>query len=117
MLDSFQNWPLVDTQLDSVILSISQAFWAYLRRKSSSLCGEQSSIDPSFHQSYNFELQNENGVRNIRTLLVTPGQLNTEMFAGFKPPRQFFAPVIDIIGSSCQASAVIVPGTEATTRN
>ena len=49
----------------------------------------------AFHQSYSFELQNE-GVRNIRTLLVTPGQLNTEMFAGFKPPRQFFAPVIDI---------------------
>ncbi|CAI4047392.1 hypothetical protein N7582_004085 [Saccharomyces uvarum] len=49
----------------------------------------------AFHQSYSFELQNE-GVTNIRTLLVTPGQLNTAMFGGFDPPHQFFAPVVDV---------------------
>lgn len=49
----------------------------------------------AFHQSYSFELQNE-GMRNVRTLLVTSGQLNTNMFGGFNPPCQFFAPVVDI---------------------
>ena len=49
----------------------------------------------AFHQSYSFELQDE-GVENIRTLLVTPGQLNTEMFSGFNPPRQFFAPIVNV---------------------
>ncbi|CCH62149.1 hypothetical protein TBLA_0G02070 [Henningerozyma blattae CBS 6284] len=32
----------------------------------------------------------------IRCLLVIVGQLNTTMFNGFEPPRQFLAPVIDI---------------------
>lgn len=49
----------------------------------------------AFHESYSFELLSKN-VNNIRTLLVIPGQLNTKMFAGFQPPRQFFAPVIEI---------------------
>lgn len=47
----------------------------------------------AFHKSYSFELENRK-VSNIRTLLVVPGQLNTKLFGGFKPPRQFFAPVI-----------------------
>jgi short-subunit dehydrogenase len=32
---------------------------------------------------------------NIRFLLVTPGQLNTRMFQNVKPPKAFFAPVLD----------------------
>ena len=31
----------------------------------------------------------------IRFLLVTPGQLNTRMFKDVKPPKAFFAPVLD----------------------
>lgn len=31
----------------------------------------------------------------IQTLLVVPGQLNTEMFGDVSPSRQFFAPVVD----------------------
>lgn len=45
------------------------------------------------HRSYTFELESKS-VTNIRTLLVVPGQLDTEMFGGFEPPRQFFAPVL-----------------------
>lgn len=47
-----------------------------------------------FHRSYTFELESR-GVPNIRTLLVVPGQLDTDMFSGFEPPRQFFAPVLN----------------------
>ncbi|CCD27143.1 Tda5p NDAI_0J02510 [Naumovozyma dairenensis CBS 421] len=47
----------------------------------------------AFHQSYSFELQMR-GVSNIRTLLIILGQLNTTMFGGFEPPRQFFAPIV-----------------------
>ncbi|CCF55998.1 hypothetical protein KAFR_0A05630 [Kazachstania africana CBS 2517] len=49
----------------------------------------------AFHQSYGFELMTKNR-SDIRLLLVTPGQLNTGMFSGFEPPRQFFAPVLDV---------------------
>lgn len=47
----------------------------------------------ALHNSYNFELENK-FVSNIRTLLVLPGQLDTEMFEGFEPPHQFFAPLV-----------------------
>lgn len=48
----------------------------------------------AFHKSYSFELESKR-ISNIRTLLVVPGQLDTEMFNGFDPPRQFFAPVVN----------------------
>lgn len=48
----------------------------------------------AFHKSYTFELESRR-VSNIRTLLVIPGQIDTDMFSGFDPPRQFFAPVIN----------------------
>lgn len=48
----------------------------------------------AFHESWTFELDNMNFF-NVRTLLVLPGQLNTTMFQGFAPPRQFFAPVVN----------------------
>lgn len=48
----------------------------------------------SLHQSYEQELRVLK-IDNVRTLLVLPGQLNTKMFSGFKPPRQFWAPTVD----------------------
>jgi len=45
----------------------------------------------SLHDSVSHEIQKA----NIRFLLVTPGQLNTRLFSDVKPPRQFFAPVIN----------------------
>lgn len=48
----------------------------------------------SFHQSFEHELISEKE-SHIRTLLVLPGQLNTKMFGGFEPPRQFWAPTVD----------------------
>lgn len=44
--------------------------------------------------SLKFELNTQN-CSNTRILLVIVGQLNTNMFNGFKAPRQFFAPVVD----------------------
>ncbi|AQZ18324.1 TDA5 (YLR426W) [Zygosaccharomyces parabailii] len=48
----------------------------------------------AFHNSYSSELST-NGMTKIRTLLVLAGQLNTNMFRGFEPPRQFFAPMVN----------------------
>lgn len=48
--------------------------------------------------AYFQSLQHEarvNGNQNLKVLLVVTGQLNTSMFAGFEPPRQFFAPILD----------------------
>ncbi|KAK3713749.1 hypothetical protein LTR37_008235 [Vermiconidia calcicola] len=35
------------------------------------------------------------GAENIRTILVTPGQLNTNLFAGVQTPSSFFGPVVE----------------------
>ena len=35
------------------------------------------------------------GAENIRTILVTPGQLSTNLFAGVKTPNSFFGPVVE----------------------
>ncbi|GAV52593.1 hypothetical protein ZYGR_0AG05840 [Zygosaccharomyces rouxii] len=48
----------------------------------------------AFHNSFSLELETL-GISRTRSLLVLSGQLDTEMFAGFEPPRQFFAPVLD----------------------
>lgn len=48
----------------------------------------------SMSNSLKFELNSQNS-SNTRILLVITGQLNTDMFNGFKAPRQFFAPVVD----------------------
>ncbi|EDO16187.1 hypothetical protein Kpol_1014p2 [Vanderwaltozyma polyspora DSM 70294] len=49
----------------------------------------------SLHESYQNEMEIKK-ITNIRSLLVIPGQLNTQMFTGFEPPKQFFAPVINV---------------------
>ncbi|GAV47579.1 hypothetical protein ZYGR_0H04250 [Zygosaccharomyces rouxii] len=48
----------------------------------------------AFHNSYSLELS-KLGISQTRSLLVLSGQLDTEMFGGFEPPLQFFAPVVD----------------------
>lgn len=42
------------------------------------------------HESFAQEVKHE----NIQTLLVTPGQLDTQMFADVEPSRRFFAPIV-----------------------
>ncbi|OCL06809.1 short chain dehydrogenase/reductase [Glonium stellatum] len=48
----------------------------------------------ALHASLRAELARSSQGRNIRTLLCTPGQLSTPMFAGVKTPSSFFAPVV-----------------------
>lgn len=44
-----------------------------------------------FHEGLNFELSD---IKDIRTLLVCPGQLDTEMFADVKTPSKVIAPIV-----------------------
>lgn len=37
------------------------------------------------------------GAENIRTVLVTPGQLSTPLFEGVKTPSSFFGPVVEVV--------------------
>ncbi|SCU98593.1 LADA_0H14136g1_1 [Lachancea dasiensis] len=46
----------------------------------------------AFHEAWTQEIGPYN---NFRTLLVMPGQLDTSMFSGFSPPKQFLAPLVD----------------------
>lgn len=45
------------------------------------------------HNSMSNDLQQQ-GLDNVRGLLVLPGQMGTSMFGGFNPPRTFWAPIV-----------------------
>ncbi|PVI04139.1 NAD(P)-binding protein [Periconia macrospinosa] len=48
----------------------------------------------ALHQSLRSELAQNPDADEIKTILVTPGQMGTEMFAGLKTPSNFLAPVV-----------------------
>ncbi|KAI9711304.1 MAG: hypothetical protein M1820_002291 [Bogoriella megaspora] len=50
----------------------------------------------AMHASLRAELEqmNDDSARNIRTILVTPGQLGTDMFKGVESPSSFVGPVV-----------------------
>ena len=52
----------------------------------------------AMHNSMRAELASQHapeGADNIRTILVTPGQLSTNLFAGVETPSSFFGPVVE----------------------
>ncbi|SCV04823.1 LANO_0G12706g1_1 [Lachancea nothofagi CBS 11611] len=53
--------------------------------------GASKAASIAFHEAWTQEISYKN---TIRTLLVTPGQMNTTMFGGFAPPKEFFAPLV-----------------------
>jgi short-subunit dehydrogenase len=48
----------------------------------------------ALHHSLRAELSQNPDADDIKTILVTPGQLGTKMFAGVKTPSNFLAPII-----------------------
>jgi NAD(P)-dependent dehydrogenase (short-subunit alcohol dehydrogenase family) len=49
----------------------------------------------------------------IKTILVTPGQLSTPLFAGVKTPSNFFAPVVEPVEVAKEVIAAIEGGSSA----
>lgn len=49
----------------------------------------------ALHASLRAELAQHPAGKEIKTILVTPGQLSTKMFEGVKTPSRFWAPVVD----------------------
>ena len=48
----------------------------------------------ALHHSLRAEIAQHPEGNEIKTILVTPGQMSTKMFSGMKTPSNFFAPVI-----------------------
>ncbi|EMD93218.1 hypothetical protein COCC4DRAFT_192271 [Bipolaris maydis ATCC 48331] len=48
----------------------------------------------ALHQSLRAELAQNPDAKHIKTILVTPGQMGTRMFAGLKTPSNFLAPIV-----------------------
>jgi short-subunit dehydrogenase len=48
----------------------------------------------ALHQSLRAELAQNPDAKDIKTILVTPGQMGTQMFAGLKTPSNFLAPIV-----------------------
>ncbi|AMD19893.1 HCL258Cp [Eremothecium sinecaudum] len=82
-----------DTTKQFYLVNVGSVLGIFAPAKISSYAGTKSALR-AFHESWTYELQAE-GYESIRTLLVIPGQLNSSLFQGFEPPRQFFAPVVD----------------------
>lgn len=54
----------------------------------------------AMHTSLRAELSSPSapaGAENIRTILVTPGQLSTQLFAALDTPSNFFGPVVETV--------------------
>lgn len=69
----------------------------------------------SLHNSFSFEISHSAVKRSkVRTLLVLTGQLDTEMFQGFEPPRKFFAPVVNVLDLSSRIAEMIDLGYRGT---
>lgn len=54
----------------------------------------------AMHTSLRSELSSATapvGAENIRTILVTPGQLSTQLFAALDTPSNFFGPVVETV--------------------
>lgn len=49
----------------------------------------------ALHASLRAELKSTAGGEKIRTVLVTPGQLGTSLFAGVQTPSSFLGPVVE----------------------
>ncbi|KAF2739634.1 short chain dehydrogenase/reductase [Polyplosphaeria fusca] len=64
----------------------------------------------ALHSSLRAELfQHPNGTA-IKTILVTPGQMSTKMFAGVKTPSNFLAPVVPTVDVASQVIKLIEKG-------
>jgi short-subunit dehydrogenase len=48
----------------------------------------------ALHHSLRAELAQTPNAEEIKTILVTPGQMSTQMFAGVKTPNNFLAPLV-----------------------
>lgn len=84
---------LIPSRRQCYVINVASTLGVLAPAKLSTYAASKAAL-MAFHNSYTTEL-NTKGISNIRTLLVLSGQLNTDMFGGFEPPRQFFAPVVN----------------------
>jgi NAD(P)-dependent dehydrogenase (short-subunit alcohol dehydrogenase family) len=67
----------------------------------------------AMHNSLRAELASPNapeGAEYIRTILVTPGQLSTKLFAGVKTPSSFLGPVVEPVELAREIVSMIDSG-------
>jgi NAD(P)-dependent dehydrogenase (short-subunit alcohol dehydrogenase family) len=64
----------------------------------------------AMHKSIVAELR---AYSDIKTILVTPGQLSTPMFAGVQTPSNFFAPIVEPVEVAKEVIAAIDGGSSA----
>ena len=64
----------------------------------------------ALHKSLTAEL---NSSPNIKTILVSPGQLSTPLFKGVQTPSSFFGPVIEPVDVAREVIAAIDAGSSA----
>ncbi|KAI8395320.1 short chain dehydrogenase [Nakaseomyces glabratus] len=81
-----------DNQRQLYIVTISSVLGILAPSKVASYAASKAAITALHNSMTNDFLVR--GIGNIRTLLVLPGQIDTQMFDGFPPPRKFWAPIV-----------------------
>lgn len=67
----------------------------------------------AFHHSLSADLRQPGappGAESVRTVLVTPGQLGTQMFAGVETPNAFLGPVVESVELARRVVEVVESG-------
>ena len=101
--------PLLSRPAGGTIVTVSSAL-GYLGASYLSAYTASKAALLAYHASLTGELSNMNS--NIKTILVTPGQLSTELFASLDqgPIRGFFGPTVEVQDLAMKIVAMIDSG-------
>ena len=101
--------PLLSRPAGATIVTISSAL-GYLGASHLSAYTASKAALIAYHSSLRGELSSMNS--NIKTILVTPGQLSTELFASLDqgPVRGFFGPTVEVQDLAMKIVAMIDAG-------
>lgn len=102
---------LIRSELGGTIVNISSVIGHLGAAQLSDYAAAKAGIT-AMHKSLSAELQRTHP--EIKTVLVTPGQLTTPLFYGVQSPNSFLAPVVEPVDVAKEIIAAIDSGRSAT---
>jgi short-subunit dehydrogenase len=97
---------MISSPTGGTIVTISSVL-GYIGAKSLSAYCATKAAQIAMHNSVSAELRQH---KNIKTILVTPGQLRTSLFDGVKTPNAFLAPIVEPIELAKEIVSMIGSG-------
>ncbi|EGO56752.1 hypothetical protein NEUTE1DRAFT_84255 [Neurospora tetrasperma FGSC 2508] len=98
---------MVSSEMGGTIVTISSVIGTVAAAQLSDYAAAKAGVS-ALHRSLTAELAQTHP--NMRTVLVTPGQLSTPLFYGVQTPNSFFAPVVEPVDVAKEVIAAIDGG-------